>query len=148
MTQCYKCQGYGHIAVLCRKPQTCANCTNEQNSGSCPTPDDSSKHFCCNCNYKHYTCDRACPVRKAKAKQAAVAYNTRPTSYKTAGKSVSSPNPVHLVLLFPPTPAICCKQGPACTPYENSTQTSTPIHDSGGWGTCRMWLHNCPRAGR
>jgi hypothetical protein len=26
ITQCYKCQGYGHIAVTCGKPQTRAYC--------------------------------------------------------------------------------------------------------------------------
>jgi hypothetical protein len=27
MTLCYKCWAYGHIAITCRKPQTCGNCT-------------------------------------------------------------------------------------------------------------------------
>jgi hypothetical protein len=88
MTQCYKCQGYGHIAVTCRKPQTCANCAKEYHSGGCPTLDDPSKHFCCDCKGKHHTWDRACPVRRAEAEPAAAAYKTRPMSYKTAGKSL------------------------------------------------------------
>jgi hypothetical protein len=104
ITQCYKCQGYGHIAVTCRKPHTCANCAKEHHSGSCPTPDDPSKHFCCNCKGKHRTWDRACPVRRAEAERAAAAYKTHPTSYKTAGMSLCPAQTLSTQLSSSPLP--------------------------------------------
>jgi hypothetical protein len=102
MTQCYKCWACGHIAMTCRKPQTCGNCAKEHHSGSCPTPNNKWTHFCSNCKGKHTVWDQACPIRKAEAARAAAAYKTRPTMYAIVSRA---PNPAQLLSLqFSPTP--------------------------------------------
>jgi hypothetical protein len=62
ITQCYKCRAYSHIAMTCRKTQTCENCAKEHHSGSCPTPNDHQTHFCSNCKGKYHVRDLACPM--------------------------------------------------------------------------------------
>ncbi len=102
MTQCYNCWANSHIAMTCRKTQTCGNCAKEHHSGSCPTPNNNRTHFCSNCKGKHRVWDQECPTRKAGAARAAAAYKTRPTSYKIVG---TAPHPAQLPSLqFSPTP--------------------------------------------
>ncbi len=102
MTQCYMCWAYGHIAMTCRKTQTCRNCGKEHHSGSCTTPNDQQMHFCSNCKGKHRVWDQACPIRKAEAAQAAATYKTRPTTHTIVGRA---PQPAQLLSLqFSPTP--------------------------------------------
>ncbi len=81
MTQCFKCYQYGHIAMTCQRPQTCGNCAKEHLSATCQTAKDPRTYFCSNCKSKHQAWDRACPVRKAEAEQAATAYATLTTLY-------------------------------------------------------------------
>jgi hypothetical protein len=87
MTQCYKCWAYGHIAMTCRKPQTCGNCAKEHHSGSCPTPNYHRTHFWSSCKGKHRLLDQACPTRMAEAVRAAAAYKARPTSYAIVSRA-------------------------------------------------------------
>jgi hypothetical protein len=106
MTQCFKCYQYGHIAMTCRRPQTCKNCTKAHPSATCQTAKDPRTYFCRNCKGKHQAWDRACLVRKAEARRAAASYATRPTLYKVinnASPAAQSP-PIHFHSPPHPTP--------------------------------------------
>ncbi|KAJ3503465.1 hypothetical protein NMY22_g18241 [Coprinellus aureogranulatus] len=71
-TQCFKCQGYGHIAKVCLKPeQVCNSCGQEGHANTkatpCPNPD---KQRCAICNTDgHGSKDRFCPSRIRKAEE-------------------------------------------------------------------------------
>jgi hypothetical protein len=127
MTQCYKCWAYGHIAMTCRKPQTCGNCAKEHYSGSCPTPNDHRMHFCSNCKGKHWVWDQAYPTRKAEAAQTAAAYKTRLTTYAIVGRA---PNPAQLPSLqFSPTPTpppFTANQGQPAPPTKTTRKRARP----------------------
>ena len=58
--QCFKCQGYGHIATLCKKRETCGHCAGEHPTKECPNPE---KPKCTNCGKNHPTWDSRCQVR-------------------------------------------------------------------------------------
>ena len=72
VTRCYKCQGYGHVAVRCTKPEVCSLCGSEghnKNSQACPVVIEKSKGTvvplkCVNCNGTHPTGSRSCPGYK------------------------------------------------------------------------------------
>jgi hypothetical protein len=55
MTQCFKCYRYGHIAMTCKRPQTCGNCTKGHPSAACPTSKDPRTYSCSNSKGKHQT---------------------------------------------------------------------------------------------
>ena len=58
--QCFKCQGYGHIAQLCRKLTICGHCAGEHPTQDCKTPE---KTKCANCKKDHTTWDNRCRAR-------------------------------------------------------------------------------------
>jgi hypothetical protein len=55
--QCYKCQGFGHVAIACSSDERCRNCGENHNSKDCValTP------ACANCKGNHAASDFACP---------------------------------------------------------------------------------------
>ncbi|KAJ7032657.1 hypothetical protein C8F04DRAFT_1261740 [Mycena alexandri] len=74
-TVCYNCQQYGHTQHQCRQPSPIyARCTGPHCSSSCPTsstkcaPGKRCEHFsprCANCQGKHPSFHKECPVRVA-----------------------------------------------------------------------------------
>ena len=42
VTQCYKCQGFNHIAKDCKKAQKCVRCAGAHKSSECPDKDKNS----------------------------------------------------------------------------------------------------------
>ena len=79
MTQCYKCQGFIHIAKDCKKAQKCVRCAGSHKSSECPDKDKNSlKLKCSNCDGEHVASSKECPkfedqikvqADKAKARQ-------------------------------------------------------------------------------
>lgn len=59
--RCYKCQGYGHIAKVCKGKQRCGKCGGHHEYGQCGVSD---VRKCCNCGGDHTAAYRGCPVRK------------------------------------------------------------------------------------
>lgn len=47
LVQCFKCQGYGHIAKFCKNANACGHCSAEHNTKDCTAKD---KPKCANCN--------------------------------------------------------------------------------------------------
>ena len=79
VTQCYKCQGFNHIAKDCKNAQKCLRCAGAHKSIECPDKNkDSLKLKCSNCNGEHVASSKECPkfkeqikvqANKAKARQ-------------------------------------------------------------------------------
>ena len=79
MTQCYKCQGFNHIAKDCKNAQKCLRCAGAHKSTECPDKNkDSLKLKCSNCNGEHVASSKEFPkfrdqikvqADKAKARQ-------------------------------------------------------------------------------
>ena len=69
ITQCYKCQGFNHIAKDCKKEQTCFRCAGAHKSTECPDKDKNSlKPKCSNCNGDHVASSKECPKFKGQIK--------------------------------------------------------------------------------
>lgn len=72
-SQCYRCQRFGHLALHCKSPPSCANCANAHPTRNCPCPAEppcrdtkSCKHVtskCTLCRGPHRASDKKCPER-------------------------------------------------------------------------------------
>ena len=79
VTQCYKCQGFNHIAKDCKNAQKCVRCAGAHKPTECPDKNkDSIKLKCSNCNGEHVDSSKECQkfrdqikvqADKAKARQ-------------------------------------------------------------------------------
>jgi hypothetical protein len=61
ITQCFKCQGYGHRAAHCRGKETCAKCSKDHSTKECPNDVDIK---CVNCGDNHQAWYHGCPTRE------------------------------------------------------------------------------------
>ena len=69
VTQCYKCQGFNHIAKDCKNAQKCLRCAGAHKSIECPDKNkDSLKLKCSNCNGEHVASPKECPKFKEQIK--------------------------------------------------------------------------------
>ena len=65
VTQCYKCQGFNHIAKDWKNAQKCLRCAGAHKSIECPDKNkDSLKLKCSNCNGEHVASSKECPKFK------------------------------------------------------------------------------------
>lgn len=78
VTQCFKCQAYGHIASHCRKEAKCGKCAGSHNTREC-TKEETQ---CANCNQKHNAWSNSCPTRRANQARANSARLTNPGGYR------------------------------------------------------------------
>lgn len=81
ITQCFKCQAYGHIATNCRKADTCGHCALSHRTQACTR---SGEPKCANCNRRHAAWSGECSVRKAAKAKASEARLTAPAQYGSA----------------------------------------------------------------
>ncbi|KAK3909489.1 Nucleic-acid-binding protein from mobile element jockey [Frankliniella fusca] len=61
--QCYRCQGFWHVAGNCRHLPRCVRCGEPHTVEFCPRP----RHdpVCCHCGGPHHAAFRHCPVRRS-----------------------------------------------------------------------------------
>jgi hypothetical protein len=78
LTQCFKCQAYGHVAPVCRKAEACGYCAGKHNTKDCATQ---SQLKCANCGKKHPAWNHACSVRRAAKVRSMQARYTAPTRF-------------------------------------------------------------------
>lgn len=82
-TQCYKCHGFGHMAIHCRHAERCGFCSKTGHKPEdCIVKDDMDAHQCANCKGKHAAWHRECPIVTEQRSQAQVAFSNRPTRYR------------------------------------------------------------------
>ncbi|KAK0179159.1 hypothetical protein PV327_007977 [Microctonus hyperodae] len=59
--QCYRCQGFWHVAANCRHLPRCVRCGEPHSVEFCPRPRNNP--LCCHCSGPHHAGFRQCPVR-------------------------------------------------------------------------------------
>ncbi|XP_024939672.1 uncharacterized protein LOC107266598 [Cephus cinctus] len=59
--QCYRCQGFWHVAANCRHLPRCVRCGETHSVEFCPRPRNNP--ICCHCSGPHHAGYRQCPVR-------------------------------------------------------------------------------------
>ncbi|GLV32968.1 hypothetical protein CBL_08970 [Carabus blaptoides fortunei] len=62
VTQCYRCQGFFHIAPHCRQVPRCVRCGDSHYANTCPRPRRAA--VCCNCAGAHHAAHKHCPIRQ------------------------------------------------------------------------------------
>lgn len=62
--QCYRCQGYNHIAKDCPHSQMCLRCSGPHRSSECKM-NNPANYLCANCGKNHLSIDPSCLIRKA-----------------------------------------------------------------------------------
>ena len=62
VTQCYKCQNFGHMAINCPNQQRCLRCGDNHAVRDCKTPKQQVQ--CINCRGEHPAQYKGCPVYK------------------------------------------------------------------------------------
>lgn len=60
--QCYRCQGFWHMAANCRHLPRCVRCGEPHSVEFCPRPRNDP--ICCHCSGPHHAGYRQCPVRQ------------------------------------------------------------------------------------
>lgn len=65
VTQCYRCQRYGHLASGCHLPARCVRCAGDHSLASCEHARDSPT--CANCHGRHSAGSRDCPQRPGRS---------------------------------------------------------------------------------
>ena len=69
VTQCYKCQGFNHIAKDCKNGQKCVRCAGPHKSTECPDKNKESLTVkCSNCNGNHVAASKEWPKFKEQIK--------------------------------------------------------------------------------
>jgi len=82
LTQCFKCQKYGHTAKHCRSRQRCGYCAAPAHSDAdCDLRGRGETPRCAVCNGQHTAWNRSCPERRKQWERARLAYATRPHRY-------------------------------------------------------------------
>ena len=81
-TQCFRCQGFGHIAARCTRAMKCVHCAGSHDSRSCPRQNELR---CSNCGGDHSARDRRCPNHPLQARLEKVGRGVR--SYADAAKA-------------------------------------------------------------
>lgn len=61
ITQCYKCQSFGHVSANCYKKPKCVKCAGEHNTKECPQKENPVLR-CANCGENHVASHRKCKV--------------------------------------------------------------------------------------
>lgn len=61
ITQCFRCQRFGHTQRQCRLAPRCVRCAGDHTASQCTKPRDAEAK-CCNCDGKHPASFRGCPA--------------------------------------------------------------------------------------
>ena len=78
VTQCYKCQGFNHVAKDCKSNQKCVRCAGPHKSADCPDRNKGSLILkCSNCDGNHVASSKNCPKFKEQIKIQADRVKTR-----------------------------------------------------------------------
>lgn len=90
VTRCYRCQGLGHMARVCRHKACCGWCASQEhtNDKDCPKRAQKQPARCASCKGDHPAWAGQCPVRQEAVTRAREAFLTRPTQF-----AVDHPSP-------------------------------------------------------
>ncbi|XP_029665373.1 uncharacterized protein LOC115236820 [Formica exsecta] len=92
--QCYRCQGFWHVAANCRHLPRCVRCGEPHSVEFCPRPRNNP--ICCHCSGPHHAGYRQCPVRLqlSNATPVSITLSTTRTGgqYPTSAANKSNPS--------------------------------------------------------
>lgn len=106
ITQCFRCQGFGHTQRECRIKPKCVKCAEEHFAAECPKKTRDTPARCVNCGGGHPANYRGCP-RFPKASRRNAPERTPATGAPAAWKTIENP---------PPSVATSPKTWPALKP--------------------------------
>lgn len=87
LTQCFKCQRYGHTAPNCKAPGACGKCAKDHPTAPCTT----TVPKCANCNGRHTSWNPACKIREANKAKIEAAKAMAPLFHQTQSQQRSPP---------------------------------------------------------
>ena len=64
VTQCFRCQNWGHSSINCGLPFRCVKCSESHEKGACQRTSREGDPKCCNCGGPHSSNHRGCPSYK------------------------------------------------------------------------------------
>ena len=117
VTQCLRCQGFGHKATFCRLQRKCRLCAQLHDSRECPNRESTPK--CAGCGGEHFASSPDCPKRKKYSeilKPKPATSVTHPNDYPPLQTPNQNPQPL------PPPP-----RARQPTPNQNSTHQSSSL---------------------
>lgn len=89
--QCFRCQGFWHIAANCRQQPRCVRCGDSHVVEFCPRPRQNP--ICCHCAGPHHAAYRHCPVRQQLINATTVSLSLSTVHRNTPhGKRTNLPN--------------------------------------------------------
>lgn len=95
VTQCFRCQQWGHSSINCGLPARCVKCSETHDKGSCPRTSREGDPTCCNCGGSHTSNHRGCPAYKKHLEK------LKARSNKSATVAHRSPAPLNSTSHFP-----------------------------------------------
>ena len=96
VTQCFRCQQWGHSAVNCGLTPRCVKCNEAHEKGSCPRTTRDGDPTCCNCGGPHASNHRGCPAYKQHLEKIKARSKKPPTTV-----SQRNPLPLNSMSHFP-----------------------------------------------
>lgn len=134
LTQCHRCQVYGHTQATCRRPFTCMKCARPHATTTCTkTRADPSR--CCNCGGRHVALYKGCPEfqrRKRRAEHLQSLMAEREMA-GIGGRRASRPHSPQELLNAPQGPIQAAKEPlqaaiePAQAAQESTQEAKEPI---------------------
>jgi len=87
ITQCFKCQKYGHISLTCRNAERCGHCGGEHATETCTGELQAKRKRCAACNgAEHVSWSMSCPARAKEANRAKGARQILPKLFPVSAK--------------------------------------------------------------
>jgi hypothetical protein len=92
VTQCYKCQRYGHIGTACHNQQKCGHCGGEHRTDECIEREQATRRRCAACTIgEHASWAKTCPARERERCRAKMAQRTKARFYPTSPQIQTPP---------------------------------------------------------
>ena len=89
ITQCFKCQRYGHISSACTREQRCGHCGGKHTTEACANEPKAVRKSCAACEGgEHTSWSPACPARDREASRAKYVRRTMPKLYPVSANEV------------------------------------------------------------
>jgi hypothetical protein len=121
ITQCFKCQKYGHISSVCANTEICGHCSGSHSTGTCAGILPAPRKRCAACHKgEHASWSAECPARVKEISRAKTARRTLPRLFPTSA--------------IPPTLREAFGTPEDGTP-EESTRLSGGSQATEGWST-------------
>lgn len=96
--QCFKCQGYGHMAKECAKELKCLRCSGEHSLKDCKQPKE--EPTCANCGEKHASIYKGCKVYQAEVNKVIEKKQTTKTYAMAATQPITNSIQIENVVVF------------------------------------------------